>query len=176
MGGKTVFIDVMVVQDPLDFDLLLERDYVYAMKAIVSTLFRVIYFPHNGLIVAIDQLSFIGPDLIINPMTSLNGYYMQMVLPFPQVNYVALSPMSSASDEDDPLTVSSLSYDLYLVVDMVISSIGVVEPNLPTLIEVVDMFSFWSVFIPSSKDLFEAMIDGCPLKCIPSRELPSWNP
>jgi hypothetical protein len=44
LGGKTVFIDVMVVRDPLDFSLLLGRDYVYAMKAIVSTLFRVIYF------------------------------------------------------------------------------------------------------------------------------------
>jgi hypothetical protein len=48
LGGKTVFIDVMVVQDPLDFSLLLGRDYVYAMKAIVSSLFRVISFPHNG--------------------------------------------------------------------------------------------------------------------------------
>jgi hypothetical protein len=48
LGGKIVCIDVMVVQDPLDFSLLLGQDYVYAMKAIVSTLFRVIYFPHNG--------------------------------------------------------------------------------------------------------------------------------
>jgi hypothetical protein len=48
LGGKTVFIDVMVVQDPLNFSLLLGRDYVYAMKAIVSTLFRVISFPHDG--------------------------------------------------------------------------------------------------------------------------------
>jgi hypothetical protein len=48
LGGKTVFIDVMVVQDHLDFSLLLGRDYVYAMKAIVSTLFRVISFPHDG--------------------------------------------------------------------------------------------------------------------------------
>jgi hypothetical protein len=39
LGGKTVFIDVMVVQDPLDFALLLGRDYVYAMKVIVSTFF-----------------------------------------------------------------------------------------------------------------------------------------
>jgi hypothetical protein len=96
LGGKIVFIDVMVVQDPLDFDLLLGRDYVYAMKAIVSTLFRVIYFPHDGRIVTIDQLSFVGPDLTINSMTSLNGSYMQMVSPLPQVNYVALSPMPSA--------------------------------------------------------------------------------
>jgi hypothetical protein len=62
LGGKTVFIDVMVVRGPLDFSLLLGRDYVYAMKAIVSTLFHVISFPHNGRIVTIDQLSFIGPD------------------------------------------------------------------------------------------------------------------
>jgi hypothetical protein len=61
LGGKTVFIDVMVVQDPLDFSLLLGRDYVYAMKAIVSTLFRVISFPHDGRVVTVDQLSFIDP-------------------------------------------------------------------------------------------------------------------
>ena len=56
LGGKIVFIDVMVVQDPLDFSLLLGRDYVYAMKAIVSTLFRVISFPHDGWVVTVDQL------------------------------------------------------------------------------------------------------------------------
>jgi hypothetical protein len=79
LGGKTVFIDVMVVKDPLDLDLLLGRDYVYAMKAIVSTVFHVIYFPHDGRMVMIDQISFVGPDLTLNPMTSLNGSYMQSV-------------------------------------------------------------------------------------------------
>jgi hypothetical protein len=73
LGGKTVFIDVMVVQDPLDFSLLLGRDYVYAMKAIVSTLFHVISFPHDGRVVTVDQLSFIDPAWI----ASLNGSYMQ---------------------------------------------------------------------------------------------------
>ena len=53
-GGKTVCIDVMVVQGPLDFNLLLGCDYVYTMKAIVSTLFRVMHFPHDGKIVTID--------------------------------------------------------------------------------------------------------------------------
>ena len=114
LGGKTVFIDVMVVQDPLDFSLLLGRDYVYAMKAIVSNLFRVISFPHDGRIVTFDQLSFIDPDWI----TSLNGSYMPTSSPPPQVNYVALSPMASTSDDLDP------------VVDMVISSIGLLEPDL----------------------------------------------
>jgi hypothetical protein len=72
LGGKIVFIDVMVVRDPLDFTLLLGLDYVYAMKDIVSTLFCVIYFPQNGRIVTIDQLSFIGPNWV----TSLSGSYM----------------------------------------------------------------------------------------------------
>jgi hypothetical protein len=111
LGGKIVFIDVMVVQDPLDFSLLLGRDYVYAVKAIVSTLFHVIYFPHDGQVVTVDQLSFINPAWI----SSLNGSYLQTVSPPPHVNYVALLPMASTSDDLDP------------VVDMVISSIGLLE-------------------------------------------------
>jgi hypothetical protein len=83
LGGKTIFINVMVFWNPLDFDLLVGRDYVYAMKAIVSTLFRVIYFPHDGIMVTIDQLSFVGPDLTINLMTSLNRSYMQSISPLP---------------------------------------------------------------------------------------------
>jgi hypothetical protein len=39
LGGKNVDIDVMVVQIPFDFNFLLGRDYVYAMKVLVSTLF-----------------------------------------------------------------------------------------------------------------------------------------
>jgi len=39
LGGKTIYIDVMVVQGPLDFNLLLGRDYVYIMGALVSSLF-----------------------------------------------------------------------------------------------------------------------------------------
>jgi hypothetical protein len=160
LGGKTVFIDVMVVQDPLDFSLLLERDYVYAMKAIVSTLFRVISFPHDGRVVTVDQLSFIDPAWI----ASLNGSCMQTVSPPPQVNYVALSPMDSTSDDLDP------------VVDMVISSIGLLEPDLFTPIVTLDMVSFQSVFLPSSEDLLEAMTEFCPLTWCHSRALSSWNP
>jgi len=60
LGGKTVYIDVMVIQGPLDFNLLLGRDYVYVMGALVSSLFRVVCFPHEGIILTIVQLSFIG--------------------------------------------------------------------------------------------------------------------
>ena len=164
MGGKIVFIDVRVVQDPLDFDLLLGQDYVYAMKAIVSTLFHVISFPYNGRMVNIDQLSFVGPDLTINLMTSLNGSYMQSVSPLPQVNYVALSPMTSTFD------------DLDLVVDMVIYPVGLLDPDLLTPVATLDMCSFQSDFLPSSEDLLEAMTEVCPLTWCPSRVLLSWKP
>jgi hypothetical protein len=160
LEGKTVFIDVMVVQDPLDFSLLLGRDYVYAMKAIVSTLFRVIYFPHDGRVVTIDQLSFIDPDWI----ASLNGSYMHTVSPPPQVNYVALSPMASTSDELDS------------IVDMVISSIGLLEPDLFTPVKTLDMVSFQSVFLLLNEDLLEAMTEFFPLTWSPFEAFFSWNP
>jgi hypothetical protein len=160
LEGKTVFIDVMVVQDPLDFYLLLGRDYVYAMKAIVPTLFRVISFPHNGRVVTVDQLSFIDPTWI----ASLNGSCMQTVSPLPQVNYVALSPMASTTDDLDP------------VVDIVISSIGLLEADLFTPVATLDMVSFQSAFLPSSEDLLEAMTEFCPLTWCHSRALSSWNP
>jgi hypothetical protein len=123
LGGKIVFIDVMVVQDPLDFDLLLDRDYVYAMKSIVSTLFCVISLLHDGRMMTIDQLSFVGPDLTINPMTSLNGSYMQSVSPLPQVNYVASSPMISTSDDLD-LVVDIFSHFLLDLVSLDNSFMG----------------------------------------------------
>ena len=62
LGGKSVCIEVMVVQGPLDFNLLLGRDYVYTIKYLVSTLFRVMHFPHDGKIVTIDKLSFATLD------------------------------------------------------------------------------------------------------------------
>jgi hypothetical protein len=160
LGGKTVFIDVMVVQDPLYFYLLLGRDYVYAMKALVSTLFRVISFPHDGRIVTIDQFSFISPDWV----TSLSGSYMQTVSPPSHVNYVALSPMTSTSDDLDP------------VVDMVISSVGLLEPDLLTLVMTLEMCSFSSDYLPFNEDLLEAMTTFHPLTWYPSRALSSWKP
>ena len=81
LGGKTVCIDVIVVQGPLDFSLLLGRDYVYAMKVVVSTLFLVMHFPHDGKIVTIDQLSFVEHDHRITPShhTSLNILHLPVV-------------------------------------------------------------------------------------------------
>ena len=72
----------MVVQGPLYFNLLLGRDYVYAMKAIVSTLFRFMHFPHDGKIVTIDQLSLVTPNHCVTPsnQTTLNMPHVLMAL------------------------------------------------------------------------------------------------
>jgi hypothetical protein len=162
LGGKMVYVDVMVVHDPLDFNLLLGRDYVYVMRYFVSTLFRVMCFPHNGNIVTIDQLSFIETHLMINHPPSQNDPYMPAMSAPPWVNYVTTYPMCSTPHEREYLPF----VDLDLVVDMVISLIRILEPYI----------SFQSVFLPSSEELVEAMADISPLTCIPSRVLSSWKP
>jgi len=62
LGGKTVSIEVEVVDVPLNYNLLLGRSCTYAMHAVVDRVFRVLLFPHEGWIVTIDQLSFSRPD------------------------------------------------------------------------------------------------------------------
>jgi hypothetical protein len=122
-------------------------------------------FPHNENILTIEQLSFIDPHLMVNHPPSLNGPYMPMMSALPQINYVMTCPMRSTSHEREYLP----SPDLDTIVDMVIYLIGILEPDIPTLIEVVEMYSFQSGFLPSRKDILEAMTDIFPLTCIPSR-------
>ena len=58
MGGKTVAIEVEVVDAPLDYNILLGRNWMYSMQVIASSVFRVVCFPHNGKIVTIDKITF----------------------------------------------------------------------------------------------------------------------
>jgi len=75
---ETIHINVMVVRGPLDYNLLLGRDYIYSMGAIVSSLFRVMCFPHEGRVVKlVDQLSFPGSHIANSQIPSLNGLFMQ---------------------------------------------------------------------------------------------------
>ena len=76
---------------------------------------------------------------------------MQTVSPPPHVNYVALSPMTSTSNDLDP------------VVDMVISSVGILETDLLTPVTALHMCSFESDFLPFSEDILEAMTNFFPL-------------
>ena len=52
--GKTVNLDMEVVDTTLDYNLLLGRSWSYAMTTVVSSVFRLIMFPHKGKIVKID--------------------------------------------------------------------------------------------------------------------------
>jgi hypothetical protein len=58
LGGKTMCVEVEVVDAPLDYNLLLGMSWTYATHAVVATVFWVLFFPHEGQIVTIDQLSF----------------------------------------------------------------------------------------------------------------------
>eukprot|EP00253_Pinus_taeda_P029891 PITA_29891 len=58
LEGKMVKVEVEVVDADLTYNLLLGRSWTYAMRAVASSLFHVICFPHQGKIVTVDQLSF----------------------------------------------------------------------------------------------------------------------
>jgi len=48
LGGKTVCVEVEVVDAPLDYNLLLVRSWTYVMHAVIATVFRVLCFPYEG--------------------------------------------------------------------------------------------------------------------------------
>ena len=96
LGEKTVLVDFMVIEDPLDFNMILGRDYVYAIQVVVSTFFRVMYFNHGKEFVIVDRLDFIDPS----PNPTRDQVFPLLVLSVsidttpPQVSYVALCPFS----------------------------------------------------------------------------------
>jgi hypothetical protein len=69
LGGKTIEVDVDMVDAPLDYNLLLGCNWTYTMSAIVSTVFYTLCFPHDVNIVTIDQLSFVyaSPNASVGP-------------------------------------------------------------------------------------------------------------
>ena len=58
LGGKTMNVEVEVVDAPIDYNMLLGQSWTYAMEVVPSSYFRCIKFPHEGKLVTIDQLSF----------------------------------------------------------------------------------------------------------------------
>jgi hypothetical protein len=48
-------IEVEVVDAPLNYNLLLGHNWSYSMKSIVSLVFYILCFPHEGKIMKIDQ-------------------------------------------------------------------------------------------------------------------------
>ena len=48
LGGKTVSIQVEVVKAPLDYNILLGRNWFYDMTTVASLIFNLLQFPHQG--------------------------------------------------------------------------------------------------------------------------------
>ena len=71
LGGKTIAIEVEVVDATLDYNLLLGRRWMYNMQAIASSLFRVVCFQHNRKIVMIDQTSSKNPSVAASSGASI---------------------------------------------------------------------------------------------------------
>lgn len=72
-ADKTILTDKEVLDAQLDYNILLGRSYMYEMKAVTSSVFRVMIFPHDRKIVTIDQLTYYEKKTL----TALDG-----VLPF----------------------------------------------------------------------------------------------
>jgi hypothetical protein len=62
LEGKTVQVEVEVFNAPFDYNLLLGHSWIDSMHAVVSTLFCVVCFPHQGKVVTVDQLTFFNSD------------------------------------------------------------------------------------------------------------------
>ena len=89
------------------------------MQAVVSTLFRVMYFNHGKEIVTINQLDFF--DLSLDPT---RDQFFPLLIPnvsidttLPQVSYVASCPLHSIATEKQPLFSCLASRDLVPTVD-----------------------------------------------------------
>jgi len=53
LEGKTVQVEVEIVDANLNYNLLLGQSWTRAMHAVASSLFCVIHFPHQGRIVTV---------------------------------------------------------------------------------------------------------------------------
>jgi hypothetical protein len=77
LGGKTIFIDIEVIDAPLDYNIFFGHSYMYTMKAVASSVFHTMMFPHNGKIITVDQVSHYEP----NPSSNIDN-----ILPFVHTN------------------------------------------------------------------------------------------
>jgi hypothetical protein len=62
LEGKMVQVEVEVFDAPLDYNILLGHSWIDSMRAVVSTLFHVVCFLHQGKVITVDQLAFFNSD------------------------------------------------------------------------------------------------------------------
>lgn len=69
LGGKTISIEVEVIDVTLEYNLILGCTWFYAMRVVALTIFRLLRFPHQGKIVTIYHLNYCVADLSPNVNT-----------------------------------------------------------------------------------------------------------
>lgn len=74
LGGKTVEIDVEVIDGNLNYNILLGMPWIHAMVVVVSTYFRKISFPFQGGITIVDQQTFFpNSSQVIGSIVMIHG-------------------------------------------------------------------------------------------------------
>jgi hypothetical protein len=191
--------DPWIVPSPLEFDALgdtvplspAEKSYVVVQSTSPSSYDHHLLAPDNYLMPswlsslssAIDYISPIFPSdesiiemLSIDAIPQDDNHHRSSFLP-PHEEIRGEIHSISPADVDFPSSpMTSTSDDLDLVVDMVISSVELLEPDILTPNETLDMCPFQTDFLPSSEGLLEAMTKFCPLTWCPSRTFFSWKP
>jgi hypothetical protein len=119
----------------LDFNMLLRHDYVYAMNVVVSTLFRMMHFPHNGSIVTIDYLEYNNhhPNSALVQAAPLCVPNVHVDSTPPRINYVTSYPQCSISLDQKLVNSCFPSRDLVSTTDPLVYLMGEWEPLLPPL-------------------------------------------
>jgi hypothetical protein len=62
LEGKLVNVEVDVFDATVYYNLLLGRSWIDVMHTIVSTLFHILRFPHQGKVITVEQLAFFNSD------------------------------------------------------------------------------------------------------------------
>jgi hypothetical protein len=169
--AKTSYVSTQSASPSSDDQHLL-APYVSSMQSPLSSLFYVIdyispTFPYDESILEVLLIDKLPWDYNCHRSSFLPPHEeiwedIHSISP-PGVDFSS-SPMISTFDDLDP------------VVDMVISLVGLLEPDLFTPIVTLDMCSFQSDYLPSSEDLLESMTEFCPLTWYLSHALSSWKP
>jgi hypothetical protein len=191
--------DPQIVPYPLEFDALsdivplspVETSYISTQSASPSSDDQHLLAPDvssmqswlSSLSSAIDYISPTFPSdesileiFYIDKLPQHDNHHRSSFLPPHEDIWADISSISPPGVDFSSYPMLSTSDNLDPVVDMVISLVGILEPDLLTPIATLDMCPFSSDYLPSNEDLLEAMTTFYPLTWYPSRTLSSWKP
>ena len=79
-------VDNAIMNGPMDYNILLGHDYIYAMDAMMYSLFWVMLFRYEGCIVISDQMSYCDPSSHTSHDRILN-----YIPPIESIHYISTS-------------------------------------------------------------------------------------